>query len=183
MKGRVFASWGLASVAVLMLTGLAWWFRPYGSSQSPLSTAVQAQYSDQVISAGDEQKISLTLTAAVPELEDVDYQLMRSGKMSVVGTAALDGYGDRYTLAADMTARFFETVYRDSPVPVAYAALYATYQGRYVMAAGLGRQAAAELALTTLGADQGVQLVEQLARLGQSGGTPSTQAFAEYRQP
>lgn len=183
MKGRVFASWGVASVAVLMLTGLAWWIRLPGSRQAYSSATVRTPYSEQAISARDEQKISLALTAAVPELEDVDYQLMKSGKMSVVGTAALDGYGDRYNLAADMTARFFETVYRDSPVPVAYAALYATYQGRFVMATGLGRQAAAELALTTFGADQGVQLVDQLARLGQFAGNPSTQAFAEYRQP
>ncbi len=138
-------------------------------------------FSSQAISAAVEKKISLALNSSVPELEDVYYQLLKNGDLMIVGTASLDGYGEAYGIVSDMTARFLQTAYRVSPIPVDYVALYTTYHGRYVMAAGIGRQALQEVALATLGSDQGVLLMNQLAHIDQFNGALSTQAFAEYR--
>lgn len=152
-----------------------------GGKLSPSLSRQAEDFSTKVIPAKAEAKLSTALTVAVPELEDVYYQMMSDGGVMVVGTASLDRFGNRYGLAADVTTRFLQTVYLDSEVPVDFAAIYTTYQGRYVLAAGLGRTVADELALPTLGADQEQTLIAELAHLNQYQGTPTTQAFAEYR--
>ena len=171
-------------VALIGLIGLAWMSVWLGDVQKPpmnLSTPQSVGFSRQVVSSATEKTISLALTSTVPEPEDVYFQLLKNGDLMLVGTASLDGYGNHYALAADMTARFLQTAYRVSPIPVDYVSLYTTYHGHYIMAAGVGRNVENKVALATLGSDQGIQFMDQLARLDQSSGALSYQAFAEYQ--
>ncbi len=172
----------LILVGAIGLAFLYMWLGYYPkhtTSLVPISPPVK--FSNLAISAGVEKKLSLALTSAVPELEEVYYQLLKNGDLMIVGTASLDGYGDEYSIASDMTTRFLQTAYQVSPIPVDYAALYTTYHGRYMMAAGLGRKALQEVSLTALAADQGTELMNQLVHIDNFNGALSTQAFAEYR--
>ncbi len=171
-------------LGLIGLVGLAWmsvWLGDVQKSPVNVSATQPSGFSQKIVSPNTEKTISLALTSAVPELEDVYFQLLKNGDLMLVGTASLDGFGNHYVIAADMTARFLQTAYRLSPIPVDYVALYTTYHGHYIMAAGLGRNVENEVALTTLGSDQGMQIMDQLARLDQSSGALSNQAFAEYQ--
>lgn len=153
-----------------------------GLQRAPsIPAAVNQAFSLQPVSGPVEERFALSLETAVPQLDEVYFQRMADGGLAIFATGALDGYPNTYVTAADVTGRYLLAAYGGVPgVRVDFASLYLEYRDRYVMAAGLGRDAAKHLVLGTFAPDQGTELAAVLARVDKYAGALDGQAYAQY---
>jgi hypothetical protein len=152
-----------------------------GDQGLPSAPAAGQTFSTKPVSGPVERRFALSLEIAVPELNEVYFQRMADGGLAIFATGILDGYPHTYAAAADVTSRYLLAAYDDVPgVRVDFASLYLEYHGRYVMAAGLGREAAKQLALDTFAPDEGTGLAAVLARRDKYAGALGGQAYAQY---
>lgn len=137
----------------------------------------------QTVSDAETQKIATDLKAAVPGLSEIYVQRLTDGGVSIVATSSLRGLPHTYLTASDDATRYLLAAYRIPGIKVDFASVYIEEQGRYVMAVGLGDQAAKTLTLSAFAPDQGEQLTHDLASIDRYTNAMSQQAFAEYQQP
>lgn len=158
-----------------------------GSMTHPAGGVVGA-VSLTAVSNRTEKLIANALQAAVPQLDELYIQKLKDHGLEIVGTGSLSGYSDGYAVAASVSSRFLWAAYNELPTllngrRIDYAALYLRASGRYVMAAGLGRQAAKRIAIATFAPEQGVTLVKDLAKVDRFSGFVEGEAFAQYQDP
>lgn len=135
----------------------------------------------QTVSNAKTEQIATSLKTAVPGLQELFVQKMADGGVSIVATSSLRGLPHTYLTASDDATRYLLAAYRLPGIRVDFAALYIEEDGHYIMAVGLGDQAAKTLALKTFAPDQGVQLTRELASVDRYTHALTNQAFAEYR--
>lgn len=133
------------------------------------------------VSNAMERRVADDLQAAVPELTELYIQPQRGG-YALIATASVTGLQDTRLLAKDIASRYLTAAYDQlSGIKVDFAALYVEQDGRYVMAAGLGRAEADQLSIQTFAPDQGDELAAQLSHIDRYTQPLVDQAFAEYK--
>ncbi len=188
-------SWmsGLSSAFLLVISVAVLWYggriggmdshatSPLTRTDSSIHPVSSVTFSGQTVSNQIEERISTMLATFVPQIEEVYLRKLTDGGVAIYAVASLGDLTDAASICDDIVSQFLLASYEDLPFTrVDYATLYIKSNGHYVMAAGLGKDAARRMAVTAFAADQGVLLTRQLAHMDDVGTALEAQAFAEY---
>ncbi len=133
----------------------------------------------------EQQKIiTQTVATFAPQVDELYISPNHDGGVSINATATLSDYKLSYVLASDVADRFLYGVYRDLPfIHVDFAGLYIRYEGRYVMAVGLGRQAMQNLSVRVFAPDRGIAVIKAIQGMNDTSSALIDQAYAQYQAP
>ncbi len=157
-----------------------------GSKSGGASGAAdRAAFSGRAVPAATERVIVGALASAAPQVDELYIQRMKDGGLALFATANLRGYRPTYAVAASVAAQYLTAAFRDLHpyAMIDFANIYIASDGRYILAAGLGRAAAAGLASQALASDEGPMLAADLAHVNRFSGPFVNQAYAQYQAP
>ncbi len=163
----------LGILCLVLLIGL-----PY---QTVKKISAQAT-TEHVITNNQQKLLTQTIATFAPQVDELYFSMNRDGGISINATATLSGYKLSYALAADVADRYLYGVYHELPfVKVDFAGLYVRYEGRYVMAVGLGRHAEQRLSVRVFAPDRGIAVFQAVGDMNNTTSALIDQAYAEYK--
>ncbi len=141
-----------------------------------------AKVTEHVITNNQQKLMTQTIATFAPQVDELYFSTNPDGGISVSATATLSGYKLSYALAADVADRYLYGVYHELPfAKVDFAGLYVRYEGRYVMAVGLGRHAEQHLSVRVFAPDRGIAVFRAVEDMNNTTSALIDQAYAEYK--
>lgn len=163
----------LGILCLVLLLGL-----PYQTAKKTFATAA----ADHVITTNQQKLMTQTIATFAPQVDELYISSNPDGGISINATATLSGYKLSYALAADIADRYLYGIYHEFPfAKVDFAGLYVRYEGRYVMAIGLGRRAEQNLSVRVFSPDRGIAVFKAVEDMNNSTSALIDQAYAEYK--